>query len=130
MWRKYAFSFLVAGALILVVAGCANLQSKWQKLTPDEKARVVCGDLQARLCELTDTGEAYVKLHPQVQPVWIEKVVPAIKVANDALGVIEVMAQTGTVTPADVYAKVDPLINDVVDLLTSMGVIVKVQGGS
>jgi len=125
MWRKRAVLVLILIITVGALIGCSNLAQKWGTLTSDQKARVVLADLQSQLTNLFDTGEKYVLAHPEKRALWIEKVVPAFKVANDALKVSINLAKQGNITPSKVYAEIQPLIDSVQNLLVALGAIDK-----
>jgi len=125
MWRKRAVLVLILIITVGALIGCSNLAQKWGTLTSDQKARVVLADLQSQLTNLFDTGEKYVLAHPEKRTLWIEKVVPAFKVANDALKVSINLAKQGNITPSKVYAEIQPLIDSVQNLLVALGAIDK-----
>jgi len=79
--------FLVMIVLMSLVA-CATTQEKWNKLTPNEKARIVIGDIQGQLNGAFDSA----KLQIGYKPEWKTKVVPAFDVANKALADVGVDA--------------------------------------
>jgi hypothetical protein len=111
----------------LIFIGCAGIQEKWNALTPDEKARVVLNDLQSQLNTLFDTGKAYITANPQYQNKWKTQIVPAFDVANKSLASAMTLAKSGQLTPDQVYAQVQPVINSVINLLVSIGAAKKTQ---
>lgn len=82
-----------------------TLKESWNKLTPDEQARIIVGGLQTTLDTKFDEGVALVKANPQLQPVWKDKVLPAFDKANKTLKDIAELAQAGKITPEGVYTK-------------------------
>jgi hypothetical protein len=113
---------VVLVALVLL-AGCASVQTSWNNLSTDEKARIVVGDLQTQLSNAFDTGKAYVTANPSKQAEWKAKVIPAFDVANKALASAATLAKEGKTTPDAVYAQVQPLLNAVIAALKSMSAL-------
>jgi len=114
---------LILLPIILALVACAGVQEKWNKLTPDEKARIIIGDFQGQLDNLFDQGKAYVVAHPDKQELWKTKAIPAFSVANQSLASVITLGKTKPLTPDQVYAVVQANVNAVVTLLTQMGVI-------
>ncbi len=106
---------------LFILGGCATVQESWNKLTPDQKARVVINDLQSQLDTLFNTGKTYVTSNPQYQDKWKKQIVPAFDVANKGLRSATELAKTGQITPDQVYAQIQPLINSTINLLISIG---------
>lgn len=100
----------------------ATLQQQWNKLTPNEKARIVVGGFQDQLNTLFDIGKAYVDKNPDKLPVWKSQVVPAFDTANKALKGYIILIGAGTATPEMLYKEIPPVIKSVISLLTNMGV--------
>jgi len=122
MKRKISL-FLVMAVMMAMVVSCTGVQEKWNALTPDEKARVVVSDIQAQLNTLFDTGKAYVTANPKYQEKWKGQIVPAFDVANKALASSMILAKAGKITPDQVYAQVQPVLNSVITLLVSIGAV-------
>ena len=114
--------FLVMVILMSLVA-CTGIQEKWNALTPDEKARIVVNDIQAQLNTLFDTGKAYVVANPQYQEKWRTQVIPAFDLANKTIASATILAKAGKITPDQVYAQVQPVLNSVIALLVSIGAV-------
>jgi hypothetical protein len=111
--------------VLVLLAGCAtmtNLQTSWNKLTPNDKARVVVGGFQDQLNNLFDLGRVYVLAHPEKAEQWKTKVIPAFDTANKSLRTYIIMVGMGTATPEMVFKEIPAMIVSVVDLLTVMGV--------
>lgn len=122
MKKKLVLVLLLAVALI----GCqylGTIQAKWDKLTPDEKARVVINDLQGQLNGLFDTGKAYVVQKPEHQAMWKQTLVPAFDQTNKALRTVIDLGKTKPLTPEYVYQTVNPRINEIVAYLVKIGAI-------
>lgn len=115
--RRVRISVLMVLVLI-VLAACAG-----QQLTKDQEARIALNAAQQNLATLFDTGKAYATANPTFQANWKAKVVPAFDVANKAVASALELAKKGQYTPADVQAKVMPLVNSVIALLGQYGVI-------
>lgn len=114
--------FLVM-VLFLSLVACAGVQEKWNKLTPDEKARIVIGDIQGQLDNFFTTGKAYVTANPKYQDKWKKEIVPAFDVANKALAGVITLSRTKPLTPDMVYATVQAQVNNVLALLIQIGAI-------
>ena len=114
--------FMVMVVLLSLVA-CAGVQEKWNALTPDEKARVVVSDIQSQLNTLFDTGKAYVVANPKYQEKWRGQIIPAFDLANKTLASATILAKAGKITPDQVYAQVQPMLNSVIGLLVSIGAV-------
>jgi len=117
--RKFSSVLLVA--CLLLLAACAGVQEKWDKLTPDEQARVVINNLQGQL------ENAFVSAKTQIgtKPEWKTKAVPAFDLANKTLARVIEAGKTTPLTPAFVYAQVQGLVNDVLNLCTQLGWVKK-----
>jgi hypothetical protein len=121
------FKFAVLAMVLLLVVACAGIQEKWTALTPDEKGRVVLNDLQTQLNTLFDTGKAFIIANPKHQETWKGQIVPAFDMANKALRVSIELSKTKPITPEQVYAQIQPLINSVITLLVSIGAVKPIQ---
>lgn len=109
--------------LLVGCAGFANLQEKWNALTPDAKARIIISDFQGQLNNLFTQGKAYIAANPSKEGEWKSKVVPAFDKANKSLGLVISIGKTSTLTPGQVYANVQDNVTKLIYLLTSLGVI-------
>jgi len=121
--RKRISLFLVMVVMMAMVGACAGVQEKWNALTPDEKARIVIGDVQAQINTLFDTGKAYVTANPKYQDIWKSKIVPAFSVANQSLASVITLGKTKPLNPELVYAQVMGQVNNVLALLIQIGAI-------
>jgi uncharacterized protein YceK len=111
--------------IIMALVGCAsvaNLQTAWNKLTPNDKARIVVGGFQDQLNTLFDVGKSYVASHPDKAIEWKTKVIPAFDTANKSLRGYIVTIGMGTATPEAIFKEIPPLIVAVVGLMQAMGV--------
>lgn len=117
-------------ALALSLSACAgmtpraagpSLQDQWSKLTPDQQARVVIGGLQKQLDLQFDQAKVIVAANPQYAPVWKSEIVPLFDKANKALKALAETAITVQLTPEAVYAKMQPMINELAIKLMSIG---------
>lgn len=82
-----------------------TLKESWNKLTPDEQARIIVGGFQNTLDTKVVEGIALVKANPQIEPAWKTRVLPAFDKANKTLKSITELAQAGKITPEEVYTK-------------------------
>ncbi len=110
-------------AILFSLVTCAGVQEKWNALTPDEKARVVINDIQAQLNTLFDTSKAYVIANPKYQEKWKTQIIPAFDLANKSLASAMILAKAGKITPDQVYAQVQPVLNSLITLLVSIGAV-------
>lgn len=125
MRNQRATQILVTAISLMLVflAGCASVQESWNKLTPQEKSRVVISDVQAQLNTMFDTGKSYISTHPEQQAIWKEKIVPAIDAANTTLKGVMELSLEGTLDPSMVYQKMQPALDKVRTLLVQIGAI-------
>ncbi len=115
--------FLMMASIILIVSGCASTKASWDKLTPDEQARVVVSGMQKQLDTLFEVGLDYVVVHPQYKDKWWKEILPAFDKANKMLRTIEEAARLGTMTPERALSQAGPLIQAVNNMLVSIGAI-------
>jgi hypothetical protein len=108
--------------LLILLAGCASVQEKWDALTPNEQARVIVNGFQKTLSSLFDTGKAYVNLHPDKQALWKDKAIPAFDAANQAIFVGIQACIEGKGIPAKMYDSIGPMMKAVKDVLLLIGV--------
>jgi len=112
--------------MCIVLAGCSyfgTVQSKWNALTPDEKARIIVSDLQGQLNNLFDTGKTYVTSKPEYQNIWKSTIVPAFDQANKSIATVIALGKTQTLTPDYVYSVVNPRLQEVLNYLVKIGAI-------
>jgi len=115
MRRKIQW-FLVM-VLMMSLMACATTQEKWNKLTPDEKARIIIGDIQAQLDGAFDSA----KLQIGHKPEWKTKVVPTFDVANKVLADVIRIGKTKPLDPAMVYGMVQNQVSNVLNLCVQLG---------
>jgi len=120
--KRHIKLFLVMTILLAMVA-CATTQAKWNALTPDEKARIVIGDIQGQLDNAFNTGKTYITANPKYQDKWQKEIIPAMDVANKALAGVITLSRTKPLTPDVVYATVQAQVNNVLALLIQIGAI-------
>ena len=118
MYKRKLVLLVLIAMVLSSCASMANLQESWNKLTPDEKARIISSGFQTQLDTLFDTGKAYVVANPDKQAVWKTQAVPAFDTCNKALRVYMI----GNTTPEEVYNAIPPLLESVVKSLKAMGV--------
>jgi len=120
---KYKIVYFQLLILVLAISlnSCSGIQDKWNKLTPDEKARIVIGDIQDQLNNVFDTAKAQIGHKPE----WREKVIPAFDLANKALGDVIILGMMKPLTPAMVYEKVQNQVNNVLNLCIQLGWVKK-----
>ena len=109
--------------LLACLVSCAGIQEKWNVLTPDEKARIIVSDIQAQLNTLFDTSKAYVIANPKYQEKWRTQIIPAFDLTNESLASAMILAKAGKITPDQVYAQVQPILNSLITLLVSIGAV-------
>lgn len=107
--------------VMIVLVSCAGVQEKWNQLTPDQKARIIIGDIQDQLSTVFDTAKAQIGHKPE----WKAKVVPAFDVANKALADVIALGKAQPLTPAMVYEKVQNQVNNVLNLCIQLGWVKK-----
>ena len=110
--------FIAPLLLMLMLVACAGSQ-----VTPDQEARIVLNQVQDNLTVLFDIGKTYVSANPQYQEAWKTKIVPTFDTANKSMAAALALAKEGKYTPADVQAKIMPVINSIVALLAQIGAI-------
>jgi ABC-type oligopeptide transport system substrate-binding subunit len=117
--KRKVFSGLVAVILLAGLLSCATTQ----QLTKDQEARIILNSIQDNLGVLFDTGKAFVVANPKYQDIWKTKINPSFDVANKTVSGALDLAKQGKYTPAEVKAKVVPLVNSVIALLAQIGAI-------
>jgi len=127
--KKNIAVLVICISLLSCNYGCAlfnsainDIQASWNKLTPNERARIVVGGFQDQLKTLFDLGKSYVSSHPEKQTEWKTKVVPAFDTANKSARGYITMVGAGTATPDTVFKEMTPLVVSIANLLTAMGV--------
>lgn len=125
MRKKVSMAAVVLMTMFLL-ASCSmfqqqTIQESWNKLTPDEQARVVVGGLQKNLNQKFDEGKAIVVANPQHQALWKGQIVPAFDKANKTLKSVSDLAQAGKITPEGVYAKFKPDLDALILLALQLG---------
>ena len=110
--------FFIPILLVLMLVSCAG-----QQITKDQEARILLNSIQDNLIVLFDTGLVMSKTKPEYQVLWKAKINPAFDVANKAVKSAMELAKKGEYTPAEVNAKITPLINSVIVYLAQIGVI-------
>jgi hypothetical protein len=119
--RTQVFVFSII--LCFLLAGCATLQQKWGALTPNEKARIIIGDIQGQLDNLFIIGKDYVTTNPKYQDKWKKEIVPAFSVANQSLASIILLGKTKPLTPEFVYTTIQNNVTIICNLLIQIGAI-------
>lgn len=114
---------LVAMVFLATLIGCATIEEQWAKRTPDEQARIITNGIQEQLNDAFDISKAYVVANPKYQEKWIKEIVPAFKIANETTADVLLLAKSGQITPDQVYAKLSPLVNKVMNYLVSIGAV-------
>ena len=120
--RRVQITFICL-LLMVFCLGCTGIQEKWDLLTPDEKARVVIGDIQDQLDIMFDQAKIYFDAHPEHESVWVNDIVPAFKVANETIADVMALAQAEEITPQLVYSRISPFIAKIVNLVAKYGLI-------
>lgn len=108
--------------VLAVLSGCAGMQDKWNKLTPNEKARIIVNGFQNSVESLFDTGKAYVTANPSKQEMWRTKAIPAFDAANKSIIVAINLCAAGGATPEVIYKSIGPAIDAIVAILKAIGV--------
>lgn len=115
--------FIIPLLLVLSLVACAGIQTKWNALTPDEKARIIINDLQGQVDNAFTEGKAYVAAKPELQAKWKTQIIPAFDVANKAIASAITLGKTKPLTPDIVYAQAQAQVTNVLNLLIQMGAI-------
>ncbi len=118
---KAVFAVLLMLLLSLYLSSCATIQDQWDKLTPDEQARIVIRGFQRNLTNLLVSTEAYVKANPKYSDSWKNKILPVAELVKKSLDSLIDIKQTPKLTPDLVYAKVQPLMNELILLIAQIG---------
>jgi hypothetical protein len=114
--RKLQVVF-VSLVLLVALASCAGIQEKWNQLTPDEQARVILNGLQEQLNIAFDQAKIQIGNKPE----WKTKVVPAFKIANEALAKVYALAKTQSITPSSVLTAVQAQVNEALAIAQQAG---------
>ena len=114
--------FIVIFMMLALVMACASLQEKWNKLTPNEQARVIVNGFQKTLSSLFDTGKAYVTANPSKQVIWKTKAIPAFDAANQAIFLGIQACIEGKGLPSKMYDSIGPAMKAIDDILLLMGI--------
>jgi len=121
---------LVILLLVVFLAGCAS----WAQLSGGEKTRVSLSLLQDQLVTLR-TGavkwalnlpqgtDAELKKKREILTVLHEKILPAMKLAQETIGAVAVEAKNGNIDREAAQRLVLPFINRVILLLAQIGYI-------
>ena len=104
--------------MLVVLTSCVG-----QQITKDQEARILLNSIQDNLSVLFDTGKAMAATKPEYQVIWKAKINPSFDLANKAVKSAMELAKKGEYTPADVNAKITPLVNLVIVYLGEIGVI-------
>ncbi len=71
--------------MLILLAGCATFQQKWDKATPIEKSRITISQFQGTLKATLDAGGLYVDKNPQYRQQWKDKGLTTATVINKLL---------------------------------------------
>jgi hypothetical protein len=112
--------------VLLFVAGCSmfqgtTVQEQWNKLTPDEQARVVLGGLQKQVNTKFDEAKLFTMGKADLQDYWKKNLVPAFDTCNKSLAKMQGLAQKGQVTPDQVYVTFKPDLDKLILYLLNVG---------
>lgn len=113
--------------LLITLVGCATLQDQWNKLTPDEQARVIIKGFQRQVTNLLISTEAYVKANPKYAENWKNKILPSAELVKQMLDVLIDLKTTPKLTPDLVYSKVQPLMNNLILFIGEIGASTEVK---
>lgn len=105
----------------LSLSACAGLQQSWDKLTPDQQARIIINGLQSNLTAKFEQAKVYVDLNPQYKPVWKGKIVPAFDEANQTLRGMTLLLSGAKLKPEEVYIKIKPKLDQILLYLIEIG---------
>lgn len=112
---------MIQSCATMGTTGQPTFQEQWNNLTPDQKARVTLNGIQAQLNQQFDQTKLYIGSNPQYSAVWKFEIVPMFDKANKAVKAMIQTAMIGTLTPDQVYLKIQPMINELALKLISMG---------
>lgn len=113
--------------VLLFLISCTSFQEKWNKLTPDEQARIVIKGFQRQVTNLLVSTEAYVKANPKYSDTWKNKILPSAELVKKSLDTLVDLKMTPKLTPDLVYQRVQPLINDLILLIGQIGAPTEVR---
>jgi len=120
-FMKQKLQWFLVTVLMLTLLSCTTTQEKWNELTPDEKARIIIGDIQAQLDGAFDSA----KLQIGHKPEWKTKAVPAFDMANKAIADVIKIGKTKPLDPAMVYMMVQTQVSNALNLCVQLGWIKK-----
>jgi len=112
---------MIQSCATMGTTGQPSFQDQWNKLTPDQKARIVINGLQKQLDQQFDQVKLYIGSNPQYSAVWKFEIVPMFDKTNKAIKAIVDTAMVMQLTPEMVYAKIQPMINELAIKLISIG---------
>lgn len=122
--RIRTITFLITMLMLVSVAGCSGkLQAQWNSLSNDEKSRIIINGFQDQLNSLFDTGKSFIEANPIHKDVWQKKAVPAFDLANNGIAKAIRLSLMGSYTPATAYKELQPLIDDVKNVLIAFEAI-------
>ncbi len=121
MRRKSLFLVMVLVWVMLV--GCATLQAKYDKATPDEQARIWVSQGQKSLTTLFVSGQLAAEKDAKFKVEWKAKVLPSIDTANKVIGDIIAKGKAGEkFTPLQVTVLIMGRIKEIADALSAWGI--------
>ena len=121
----------LAGLLVVlfVLVSCtAVLQDQWNQMSSQDQAKIILNGFQDQLSDNWRIAKTYVEANPtnvDLQATWKVSIVPAFDVANKAIASSLTLAAQNKITPDAVYREVMPMVQKVLDLLVSRGIIKK-----
>lgn len=122
--RTRTITFLITMLMLVSAAGCAGkLQTQWNNLSNDEKSRIIINGFQDQVDNLFDTGKSFVAANPVHKDVWQKKAIPAFDLANKGIAKAISLSLMGSYSPATAYKELQPLIDDVKNVLIAFGAI-------
>lgn len=118
---KRAKVILLAVVLLLALVSCAGIQEKWNKLTPNEQARIILNGLQDQLTIAFD--QCKVQIGNKLE--WKTKVVPAFDIANKSIAKVYELGNSPILTPQMVLEKVQAQVDEALQTALKYGWIKK-----
>jgi hypothetical protein len=119
------FTMLLVVTFGLMLSSCASLQNQWNSKTPDEKARIIIGGMQADLKSKLEIGRSYVEKNPQYIELWNTKILPTFKLANETLNMLIQLGKNQPLTEMKIYESMSPYLNQIVNYLVQIGALKK-----
>ncbi len=123
MRKRSLFLVMVLMWVMFILSGCATLQAKYDKATPDEQARIWVSQGQKSLATLSVSGQLAAEKDAKFKVEWKAKVLPSIDAANKVIGDIIAKGKSGEkFTPLQVTVLIMGRIKEIADALNAWGI--------